>query len=104
MNLHLTHGYANEAQIRATPHGMPAWAGTGPEGSVCRQCVNWCRKGEGSYRRRPDGTLEPRRCRQYSRMVGGGESHKGLPPETPACRHFVDHPSPPPLHPKRRRK
>ena len=74
--------------VAKTIAGQAHFAGTGPAGMTCRQCVHW--GGKSSPRRDDAGELMPRRCRQFSRMMQSLECRTGIPHGTAACRHFIE--------------
>lgn len=85
-------------QERTVP-GMAHWAGTGPAGANCRECVFWgTPKGQKGYysTMSGDGQLKPRPCRKYQNLMNG---IAGKPVEfwRAACRHYEENPDPPPL-------
>jgi hypothetical protein len=102
----LTRGHEphTAATIEASRPGMAHFAGTGPEGRTCRECVHWSRRWasievdesvEAGDFKRELGVLKARRCRKFWRM-SSHQRGKGLPPDTLACRHFEENPNAPP--------
>lgn len=83
--------------LSATVPGMAYFAKTGPDCAVCRQCKHW---GGRKRVRDAEGYLKPARCRRY-RLMRRGQGlppvRDGVPPETPACKYFQNHPRPPQL-------
>lgn len=79
-----------EKGFRKTPDGMAHWAGTGPKGRSCRECIHY--DADKRYR---TGMLRPGRCKKYGAMM----RRKGptFPHETQACKHFEANPAPPPI-------
>jgi hypothetical protein len=73
-----------DKRVRATPEGMAHWAGTGPEGTCCGDCVFLVKRGWLGYG-----------CEKYMRMMGH-TPQTALPRQTPSCRHF--NPRRPPMH------
>jgi hypothetical protein len=64
------------ARVRATVPGMAHFAGTGPEGKTCRECIEWTLVGR------------KRLCAKYrSLMDKWGDQY--IPPLTAACKYFV---------------
>src|SRR5438045_21895 len=92
MNLHLTIIDPELERLRRQTHsGMAHWAGTGPSGATCRQCVYWA-DGTGYYAG-IFGTLKPRRCARYQEMIGVGGGP--IPHDAPACKYFSESATPP---------
>lgn len=92
---HLTKPQGEElaAMQAATVPGMAFWAGSGPAGRTCRECVHWSASGryirhrKGNKAKRPEGSLKDQRCDKYARLSYGREGDK-LGYHTPACRYF----------------
>jgi hypothetical protein len=81
MSKHLTEPNPVLAKfIRATPHGMAHWAGTGPTGAMCGQCANF---GYFDW----NGRHKPNGCALYFALTGVHGKHP-LPEVTPACKYF----------------
>jgi hypothetical protein len=96
---HLTNPFPElEAQRRRTVPGMAYWAGSGPAGTTCRECVFWtgCGQEKGYYASKgmKRGTLKPRKCERYRQMMRG-ETGPAVPYLTAACKHFERNASPP---------
>lgn len=91
---HLTHSPIDAAARSSFP-GMAHFAGTGPRGSTCRECIFWnhgphdYRAKNGKYR----GLIEPATCKKF-RQVTLQEGSK-IPDEASACKYFDQNPSPP---------
>jgi hypothetical protein len=66
--------------IRATPHGMAHWAGTGPAGASCDRCAHYGYFDQNG-RRKPNG------CALYFARTGV-HGRDQLPKGTPACKYF----------------
>ena len=66
----------SRASLVKTVVGMAHFAGSGPEGRRCLECIHWTIFG----RRKTPG------CQKYWRMTG--DAGKAVPGSTPACRHF----------------
>jgi hypothetical protein len=104
-NLTRAHNPRTSAMIEASRPGMAHFAGTGPEGRSCRECIHWSRKwkdiehdesiksGEFKY---AHGVLMPRRCRKFWRMMNR-QRGKSLPHRMASCRHFSENPDAPPV-------
>ena len=99
------HAPGTATMIEASRPGMAHFAGTGPEGRTCRECLQWASRWrsievderiEAKDFKRSGGVLAARRCRKFWRMTNH-QRGKGLPPGTPACRHFVENPDAPPV-------
>ncbi|HEX2554216.1 MAG TPA: hypothetical protein VHL98_10970 [Microvirga sp.] len=97
----VTHGLNREGQedvirrARGTHVGMAHFAGTGPAGRTCRECVFWMKTStwfaEGG---KNGGGPRPAPCARYQQLThqrGGNVPHGAS-----ACRHFAaaDHPQP----------
>lgn len=81
MNRHLTEPNAKLAKlIRATPHGMAHWSGTGPVGATCGRCAHY-----GYFDQ--SGRLKPNGCALYFARTRAHGKHS-LPEGTPACEYF----------------
>lgn len=64
--------------------GMAHFAGTGSDGSTCRECVHWQKlKRAANY---SFGVIKPRACAQYQRMTGR-RGHL-VPHDAHACKYF----------------
>lgn len=84
---HLTAGPV-DTLARASYPGMAHFAGTGPHGSTCRECIFW-EHGPHDYRAKNGkhrGLIEPARCRKYRAIT----LHQGdkIPDEAAACKYF----------------
>lgn len=81
MSKHLTEPNQELARlVRATPHGMAHWAGTGPAGATCGRCTHY---GYSVW----TGHRKPNNCAlYYSRM--GVHGRRPLPETTPSCKYF----------------
>ena len=84
-----------EVGIRTTPPGMAFWAGSGPAGKTCRECIHW--QADGYYaggNRAFNQGLKPGICRKARAMTMG----KAQPPVryiNSACKYFEPNPNPP---------
>ena len=73
---------------RASHPGMAHFAGTGPHGSTCRECIFWAhgphdyRAKNGKYR----GLIEPATCKKFQQMTGVMGSK--IPDDALACKYF----------------
>ena len=83
-----------------TPHGMAHWAGSGPKGKSCRQCISWdnCGADPGYYAAggKHRGALKPRSCRKYQELMAG-EIGPAVPHNAAACKYFSENTAPPPI-------
>ena len=70
-----------EAQLRETPVGMAHWAGTGPVGKTCGDCVFWRDIGEGTK-------LKKNRCRKFTQLTNGTIGPRPLPHKTRSCKYW----------------
>ena len=66
--------------VRATPHGMAHWAGTGPVGATCGRCTHYGYFDQNG-RRKPNG------CARYFALMHAHGKYP-LPETTPACKYF----------------
>jgi hypothetical protein len=64
--------------------GMAHFAGTGPRGRTCRECLSWDWRAE---RRLANGHLKEARCKKFSENSQGKKGRK-VPDNAEACRHF----------------
>ena len=58
--------------------GMAHWAGSGPKGQICGNCIHLTLLG---------GRKILHRCSKYTQLMGR-QGPKDIPDDTPACRHF----------------
>lgn len=65
-----------DRKVRATIEGMAHWAGTGPAGTCCGDCVFLVKRGWLGYG-----------CEKYMKLTGRTPATE-LPRQTPSCRHF----------------
>lgn len=92
---------ATEDGLRKTPPGMAHWAGSGPEGKTCRECLRYSDEGRyaANAKKHPAGGLKPGRCLKFQEMrkAQREKNIKGdkFPHTTPACKYFEQHPNPP---------
>lgn len=84
-----------DALARASHPGMAHFAGTGPYGKTCRECLffnhgphDYRAKG-GKYR----GLIEPATCGKY-RAITLNVGAK-IPDDADACKYFDENPGPP---------
>jgi hypothetical protein len=92
LTAHLTGPRPIDALAVETHPGQAQWAGTGPRGRTCRECVFWRGDdGRGDYYN--FGGIKPRRCARFRDLT----MRKGQPVvhHAPACRHFEINPDPP---------
>ncbi len=92
MTGHLTNPYDEETtrRINETPPGMAAWAGGGPDGMTCRECVYY--EGDGYYsasRKTLANSLKPARCERHRQLMGGKKGAK-FRYSAKACRFFIE--------------
>lgn len=91
---------AFEATRRSTAPGMAHFAGTGPNGRTCRECLSWtgCGGESGYYAKkgRHGGALKPRACDKYREMMQD-DVGPGVPHNTHACKYFSENATPPSL-------
>jgi hypothetical protein len=73
---------ALDQQLRTTYAGQAHWAGSGPQGEWCRNCVFW------SWANRSNNKdLSARPCVRYRELTGDTKP-KTVPHDAKACRHF----------------
>ncbi|MGY3278165.1 hypothetical protein [Bradyrhizobium sp. S3.7.6] len=77
---------------RITHKGMAHFAGTGPHGRTCRECIDWDAF-NASYRAY-DGQLTDAVCKMFSKLSRGRKGAK-VPHHAEACQHFKINPSAP---------
>lgn len=78
--------------------GMAHFAGTGPTGQSCRQCVHW-RIGAADWYApggKHGGAPKPRGCQAFLKFTMGREGPK-VPHDARSCKHFEASPEPTPL-------
>ncbi len=91
---HLTPAPADHAARRTFP-GMVHFAGSGPAGSTCRECLFWAhikddyRSKNGSYR----GVIKPAICKKFKQMMQTEGNQ--IPDDAAACKYFEENPTPP---------
>ncbi len=80
----------DSARSRTVP-GMAHWAGSGPKGKTCRQCLFWdnCGADPGYYAKtgKHHGSIKPRSCRKYQQMMNNIEG-PAVPHTAAACKYF----------------
>lgn len=91
---HLTEAPADRA-ARATFPGMAHFAGTGPSGRTCRECVFWNHQPH-AYRSKNgkhSGLIKPAACRKFQQLmhVDGNQ----IPDDARSCKYFDENPTPP---------
>jgi hypothetical protein len=92
---YLTAGFSDREllrQIGLTVPGMAHFATTGPLGCVCKDCVFY---GYQQVVRTKSGdvaktTFRPSCCGKFHSLTG--KHGEKIPPQTEACRHFVERP------------
>ena len=85
----LTPGFASELeqQIRHTRAGMAHWAGSGPAGATCGQCLYWTYWEQ--VRNEAGNTVKTRQRKGCGKYYALTDCHgPALPAVTEACRHF----------------
>lgn len=93
---HLTEPNAELARAaRASHPGMAHFAGTGPRGMTCRECIHWQHQPYDYHSKtgKHHGLIKPATCAKYKALMG--EKGKAVPDFADACRHFewnVSHP------------
>lgn len=78
-----------QAMVKETPSGMAYWAGTGPQGRTCRECVMYKADGYNA-----SNLLKPAKCRKYTEL--SHREGKSFPHDSKACKYFEANESPPP--------
>ena len=79
------------SRIAITHKGMAHFAGTGPKGRTCRECINWL---GGDYYRSGGRLLKPASCAEFKRRMNGKEGPK-VPHNASACNCFAPSENPP---------
>lgn len=77
---------------RVTHKGMAHFAGTGPNGRTCRECIHWDHF-NGSYRK-GDGRISKASCKKFSALTRGEKGHP-VPDDAMACKYFDINPAVP---------
>lgn len=79
-----------EPEHLATHEGMAHFAGTGPAGRTCRECIHWD-KGN-----RNNGWLQPAPCKEFARLSKSKRrSRHAVPDDAAACKYFeINHNAP----------
>jgi hypothetical protein len=77
---------------RNTWAGMAHFAGTGPPGRTCRECVSWLHTGYSSV-----GMIRKAACEKYQKMMRDQNSPK-FPHYLRACKYFALNPHAPTAH------
>lgn len=88
---HLTEprGESFTSMLQRTHPGMAHFAGTGPAGLTCRQCVFWSvgaldwHSAGGKH----GGALKARGCRAYTKFTMGKTGQK-VPHDAHVCKHY----------------
>jgi len=87
-----------DAFARASHPGMAHFAGTGPAGKSCRECVFWkhephaYRAKNGKY----GGAIKPAVCMKYQQITL--QEGSPVPDEARACKYFEQKDNPPPRY------
>lgn len=80
---------------RASYPGMAHFAGTGPRGSTCRECI-FFDHGPHDYRSKNGkhrGLIEPAKCKKYQQITM--QAGAKIPDDAAACKYFDANPTPP---------
>lgn len=80
--------------VRNTPSGMAHWAGTGPKGRTCRECLYFGGPPGSKPEYNTHGLLKKAKCLQYTTL-----SHRDgrpIPHDSAACKFFHENDKPPP--------
>lgn len=113
MKLTSGHPPADETRIASTHPGQAHWAGTGPPGRICGECIehwgamrvyhkaapgsaNWVLAAPRPRYCRVTGHLEPTSCDKRTRLLAPVKPI-AVPPGAAACAYFRENPTPPPL-------
>ncbi|MCK1671064.1 hypothetical protein [Bradyrhizobium sp. 150] len=70
---------------RLSHKGMAHFAGTGPNGRTCRECIHWDHF-NGSYRK-TDGRISKAPCKMFTELTRGTKGMP-VPDDAMACRYF----------------
>ena len=84
-----------EKKRSKTPPGMAFWAGTGPEGTTCRECLNYGNDGYYSANSKNGSTLRPGPCAKFQSMME--RRGPSIPYNTPSCKYFAINNDPLPI-------
>ncbi len=89
---HHTEPNPDLAQLARLSHpGQAHFAGTGPQGKTCRECVHW--NAPRSYfdyyskGSKHGQVLKPQKCAKYFRLMNGSFGDN-VPHEAPSCKYF----------------
>lgn len=82
-----------ERKRERTPAGMAFWAGTGPVGKTCRECVHYVFSGYTSSKSANGGVLKKGPCQKFINLTNI-RSNK-IPFDTESCKYFEQNPKPP---------
>lgn len=83
------HGPEATRQHGETFNGQAHFAGTGPKGMLCHQCLFWNSAydtGDAGKFTRHYGFLDRQCCEKYEQLMG--EPGPAVPAAAQACRHF----------------
>ena len=80
-------------KINSTFPGSAHWAGTGPIGTTCRECVSFDFHG---YFSTGGGLIKPAACLKYKQMMNGKDGPK-IPHEQKSCKYFTKGEKIPPI-------
>ena len=92
---HLVEDATGRASFQ-TYAGQAHFAGTGPAGKTCRECLFWVPApglSKHAYGNGIGRELKPCRCQRRMQLVGG--VGKEVPHDARACRHFEPSDNPP---------
>ena len=78
-----------------TPPGMAHWAGTGPSGTTCRECLEYSDNGYYSANSKYGSTLKPGTCHRYEKMMN--KEGPSIPYNTASCKYFLLNDTPKPI-------
>jgi len=91
---HLTESTHDRA-ARATFPGMAHFAGSGPRGRTCRECIFWAHQ-KNDYRSKNGkygGLIKPAPCRKYQTFMR--DQGGAIPDDAAACKYFDENSAPP---------
>lgn len=86
-------------KANATDPGMAHFAGTGPAGKTCRECLQWTGCGASGYYSKTGGkggAIKPRACAKFRDLMRG-QVGPAVGHWLRACKYFELNETPPPV-------
>ena len=92
---HLRPAFGDADKFAHQTHpGMAGFAGSGPQGKTCRECIHFSREGYFSKSHSQALSLKPGRCSKYRQLMNARGA--AFPHWSPACVRYEPNPKPPP--------